>query len=109
MIPARPSLATLAGLLKDFWNSPCVRIFAGGLVAGMVLLELAGLSLAYRAGSPGVTDPATREPKSAKEWQAANERLAQKIAAQRPTAEYLVIDTARNRVTLRKGDTIEIV
>jgi len=106
MIPARPSRATFARLLKDLWNSPCVRIFAGGLVAGMVLLELAGLSLAYRAGSPDIRDPAARKPKSVKELQAANERLAQKIAAQRPTAEYLVIDTARNRVTLRKGETV---
>lgn len=76
------------------------------LAACLALAELHGCYLAYRVSIPATAEAAGQElSRPVEQWQAANERLAQKIAGQRPRDAYLVIDTAQNRVILRKGDT----
>lgn len=88
------------------WPWPARRTLVCSLITGLLLVELAGFYLAYRTVKPTVVEAVAREPKSAEQWRIANDRLRQKIASQRPKAEYLVIDTARNRVTLRKGESV---
>jgi L,D-transpeptidase YbiS len=77
------------------------------LAAWLVLFELYGSYLAYRVNLPTVAEAAPAQiTRTAVQWQADNERLTKKIAAQKPRESYLVIDTANNRVTLRKGDAV---
>lgn len=75
------------------------------LAGGLVLVELSGSYLAYR-GTSSPDEAAPQKARTAADWQAANERLAKKIAGQKPGDAYLVIDTAANRVTLRQGDVV---
>lgn len=77
------------------------------LVVGLLVIELSGSYLAYRINPPAIAD--AKPPKkelTVKQLQAANQRLVQKIAGQRPRQPYLVIDTAGNRVSMRQGDVI---
>jgi lipoprotein-anchoring transpeptidase ErfK/SrfK len=76
------------------------------LAGGLVLVELCGSYLAYRGGVTAAVAAVPQKARTAADLQAANERLLKKIAGQKPAGEYLVIDTARNRVTLRKGDVV---
>ncbi len=76
------------------------------LAGGLVLVELCGSYLAYRGGVSPAAAAVPQKARTAADWQAANQRLAKKIAAQRPGDAYLVIDTAGNRVTLRQGDVV---
>ena len=76
------------------------------LVGGLALVELCGSYLAYRGGVSPAVAAAPQKARTTADWQAANQRLAKKIAAQRPGDAYLVIDTAENRVTLRQGDAV---
>ena len=97
-----PSLRLPLALQGLAWRK---LLLAG--IAGLLLLELSGLYLAYRdidpESAPPTIKPATA---SAEQLQVSNKRLEKKIAALSPKAEYLVIDTARNLVTLRKGNDV---
>lgn len=76
-------------------------------VALLVLLELSGSYLACRISLPASAEAAAEEPdRTAEQWQLANRRLLKKIAGQRPQDPYLVVDTAQNRVILRKGEIV---
>lgn len=77
------------------------------VLAGLAVLELYGGYLAYRVSLPSAAHAAVTQPeRTAEQLRVANERLEKKIAGQGPKDTYLVIDTAKNRVTLRKGDVV---
>jgi hypothetical protein len=76
------------------------------LLVGLISIELFGSILAYRVSTPVPATAAPQKPLTSEQWQAANDRLKQRIARQRPKEPYLVVDTARNLVSMRQGDTI---
>lgn len=87
--------------------SPALRTVLLCLVIGLACAQALGSYLAFRTSVPSAAEAAVPEKaRTVEQWQAANERLAKKIAAQAPKEPYLVVDTANNRVTLRQGDTI---
>jgi lipoprotein-anchoring transpeptidase ErfK/SrfK len=76
-----------------------LRLALPGLLAGVLLLILF-----WPEPSPPSPAPAAGEAQL-RTLEAANERLRQKIAALAPSGTYIVVDTASNRVYLRKGET----
>jgi L,D-transpeptidase YbiS len=79
-----------------------LAVLAGALVLG----EALGLFLAWRGDGSAMAAPTPQAKISAEQLQAANQHLAKKILAQQPAGDYLVVDTAKNLVTLRRGDVI---
>lgn len=100
---ARSSILRLPRML---WSWLPARRALLGVLAGLLLAELVGLYVAFAPSPPTATAAMKESPGSIEKLRSANARLAQKIASQRPKTEYLVVDTARNRVSLRKGDTV---
>jgi L,D-transpeptidase YbiS len=82
------------------------RLGAALLAAGGVLLafELSGGFSDTKPQAPPPPTPPGLEEKKIRSLEAANSRLRSKIAAFAPKGTYLVIDTAGNRVFLRKGE-----
>jgi len=106
--PARRSLPAEGGELRPHarsWLRRRAGKLGGGLLLGVLALELLGGYLAPRS-SAAVGADATRPAQSAEQLRAANQKLARKIAALTPREDFLVIDTAANRVTLRQGETV---
>lgn len=77
------------------------------MAVGLLALELCGSYLAYRVSLPATADAtAMKVQRTAEQLRIDNERLVKKIAGQSPKDPYLVIDTAMNRVSMRKGNVI---
>lgn len=100
-------------VLNDVLKHRCARLHRPvrtaliSLAAVLVAMELYGGYLAFRISVPATAAASNgQSQRTAEQWQSANERLVKKISGQRPKEAYLVIDTARNRVTLRQGDVI---
>lgn len=93
---------------RKAWRFPrSLRMTLLGLGFVLVMTELYGVYLAYRVSIPATAEAAPPQAaRSVAQWQAANDRLEKKISGQQPKEAFLVIDTARNRVTLRRGDTV---
>jgi hypothetical protein len=78
------------------------------VAALLVALQAYGWYLGHggtRAVGAAVTD-GKEAPPSAERLSAANAKLQSRIAALAPKGQYVVIDTANNRVFLREGDKI---
>lgn len=88
---------------------PVLRTILFCMVAGFVLFELLGSYLAFRISVPATAEAASAaaEPVlTVEQLQAANDRLAKKLAALVPKEFYVVVDTGSNRVTLRQGEEV---
>lgn len=71
----------------------------------LVLLEISGTMLAFYGPSVGEADPPAKgKKKSAAALQADNEQLRRKIKGLAPDGLFVVVDTAGNRVYLRRGE-----
>lgn len=76
------------------------------LAGAALLVELFGIYLGWRAGGEANAASSLQARRSVEQLQAANQRLTKKILSQQPSADYLVVDTAKNQVTLRRGQSI---
>lgn len=110
MNPWRRFFHKFADILQrssDIWAGWSAKPALICLAMGFGLLELSGSCLAWRGGLQDGAAATEPEPaRTAEQWQAANQRLARKIALQRPAGPYLVIDTVNNQVTLRTGEEV---
>jgi L,D-transpeptidase YbiS len=85
----------------------------GGLVLLLLVACAAVLAYGWRLGNrPGsvVTQIALKDDKgkpiAPEKLAAANDKLRKKMAALAPKGQYVVVDTANNRVSLREGERI---
>jgi L,D-transpeptidase YbiS len=98
----------MAGV-KRFRKILLVLVLLGGLV--FVALEIMGHVLAGRQPAGPADAEAAGSPPGARESRAANLRkandgLRRKLAALAPKGQFVVIDTANNRVYLKEGDKV---
>jgi lipoprotein-anchoring transpeptidase ErfK/SrfK len=102
-LPAQGS--TSAGSLKRAGGRGWRRFIFVLTFCALVLLVLEGVGYWLTFRRPAVT-AAPETKKTAAALQKENASLQKKIAALAPKGTYVVVDTAGNRVYLRKGDQI---
>jgi L,D-transpeptidase YbiS len=102
VVPAAPAAAPRGAVRVALGTA--LKVFL--VLLGLALAVFAALSAAGYYLARGGTGPAAPAVENAKALAAENQQLLKKLEKNRPKGQFLVVDTGKNRLTVRDGERV---